>query len=76
MIMPERGRLARTLTSDRVISIDERRQTVQDLFSLASQDCTIIYRLGEKPVDGICPVKGYGLQVSRYSLQSISFVSV
>lgn len=65
IIMPERGRLARTLISDRVVSADERRQAVQDLYSLASQDCMIIYRPGEKPVDGVCPVKGCGLQISK-----------
>ena len=29
-------------------------------------DCTILYRPGEKPVEGVCPVEGCSVKVLRY----------
>lgn len=55
--MPERGRLIRMMISDEVVYEEERRQAIEDLCSLASQDCIILYRPGEKPVEGVCPLK-------------------
>lgn len=49
--MPERGRLTRTIISDQVVSEEERKQAIKDLCSLASQDCTILYRPEEKLVE-------------------------
>ena len=66
-VMPERGRLARTMVSDKVVSKEERRQAIEDLCSLASQDCTILYRPGERPVEGFCPVNGCGVKMMRYN---------
>lgn len=64
-MMPERGRLARTMTSDKVVSDEERRQAIEDLCSLVSQDCTTLYRPGEKPIDGVCPVTVCGVEMIR-----------
>ncbi len=64
-VMPERGRLTTTMISDRVVSEDERKEAIQDLSSLASQDCTTLYRPGEKPVKGLCPVAGCGHTMIR-----------
>lgn len=63
-IMPKRGRLARTMISDQVVSDKERRQAIEDLCSLVSQDCTTLYRPGEKPINGICPVKGCDIEIT------------
>lgn len=60
VIMPERGRLARTMISNEVVSADERKQAVKDLHSLVSQDCTVIYRPQERPIDDVCPREGCG----------------
>jgi hypothetical protein len=48
------------------------KTSIEDLRSLASQDCTILYRAGEKPVEGVCPVKGGGVEMMRYNLWSRS----
>lgn len=64
-VMPERGRLATTMISDRVVSEEERKEAIEDLCSLASQDCTTLYRPGEKPVKGLCPVAGCGHTMIR-----------
>jgi len=66
-MMPERSRLAKTMISDHVISEEERRQVIEDLCSLASQDCTVLYRPGEKPVHGLCPVEGCSIDMNKYS---------
>ena len=66
-VMPEQGRLTQTMVSDKVVSEEERRQTINDPCSLASQDCTTLYRPGEKPVKGVCPVEGCGVEMTRYN---------
>jgi len=63
--MPERGRLARVMISDEIISEAARKQAVEDLCSLASQDSTTFYRPGEKPIDAACPSEGCGAHVGR-----------
>lgn len=55
------------MVSDKVVSEEERRQAIEDLCSLASQHCTILYRPGEKPVEGVCPVEGCGVEMIRYN---------
>ena len=67
LVMPELGRLARTMISNEVVSEKERRQAIEDLCSLVSQDCTVLYRPGEKPVNGVCPVKGCGAEIIKYN---------
>lgn len=70
-VMPERGRLAKTMISAQVVSEKERKDAIKDLCSLASLDCTTIYRPGEEPAQGSCPIKSCSLAVHRYfSLRS------
>jgi len=64
-VMPERGRLARMMISDRVVSEEERKEAIRDLCSLASRDCTVLYRPGEQPTQGLCPVTECGLSMIR-----------
>ena len=64
-VMPERGRLATTMISDRVVSEGGRKEAIEDLRSLASQDCTTLYRPGEQPVEGLCPVANCGQNMIR-----------
>ena len=47
-IMPERRRLTKTMISDKDVSEQERRQAVEDLCSLVTQDTTTFYRPGEE----------------------------
>ncbi|KAL8788271.1 MAG: hypothetical protein Q9213_001791 [Squamulea squamosa] len=66
LIMPERRRLAITMTSERDVSTEERRNAVQDLYTLATRDCTVLYRPGEEPIGGRCPAKDCGIELERY----------
>ena len=66
-VMPKRGRLARVMISDRVVSEEERKEAIRDLCSLASRDCTVLYRPGEQPLQDLCPVKGCTLSMKRYT---------
>ena len=65
LVMPELGRLARTMILNKVVSEKEQRQAIEDLCSLASQDCTALYWPGEKPVNGVCPVKDCGAEMIK-----------
>jgi hypothetical protein len=56
MIIPERGRLTKMMTSYKVISESERKQAVTDLYSFINRDYTVLYRPGEGPVGEACPV--------------------
>ena len=58
IIMPERRRLARIMISDQVVTAEERKRAVQDLYTFIPPDCTTLYRPGEEPIGGICPVDG------------------
>lgn len=40
---------------DKIVSEEERRQAIEDLCSLVSQDCTTLYRPGEIFINGVCP---------------------
>ena len=60
MIMPERGRLTEMMISDKVISEPERKQAVIDLYSFITRDYTVLYRPGEEPIGGACPVNDCG----------------
>ena len=63
--MPERGRLARVIISDEILSEADRKQAVEDLCSLASQDSTTFYRPGGKPVDDARPSNSCGAHIRR-----------
>ncbi|KAI9764363.1 MAG: hypothetical protein M1840_008501 [Geoglossum simile] len=60
MIMPERGRLTEMMISDKVISEPERKQAVIDLYLFITRDYTVLYRPGEEPIGGACPVNDCG----------------
>ena len=64
-VMPERGRLAKTMISDQIVSEKERKDAIRDLCSLASLDCTTVYRPGEEPVQGMCPLESCSLAMNR-----------
>lgn len=64
LVMPELGCLTRTMILDKVVS----NQVIEDLCSLVSHDCTTLYRPGEMPINGVCPVKGCGAEMIKYIL--------
>lgn len=51
------------------MSQGERKEAIEDLCSLASQGYTILYRPGEKPVKGLCPVAGCGQTIIKNDLR-------
>ena len=55
-VMPERARLADMIKSNEPRTRAQRLSAVQDLHSLARRNFEVIYRPGEEPVDGLCPV--------------------
>lgn len=63
--LPYRGRLRTTMISNEKISEERRRQAVEDLCTLATEDCTTFYRPRERPVDGVCPVDGCAIGIMR-----------
>ena len=65
-VMPERGRLAKMMISDQVVSEKERKDANKDLCSLACLDCSTVYRPGEEPAQGLCPVESCSLAMHRY----------
>ena len=70
-IMPERGRLVKTMISDQVVTEKERKDVIKDLYSLASLDYITVYRPGEEPAQGMYPIKSYSLAMNKYfSLRS------
>lgn len=64
-VMPERGRLARTMLSDRPTTEQERKQCITDLCSLISQDSTAFSLPEERLVNGRCPVTGCKTIITR-----------
>ena len=64
--MPECGRLTRIILSDKIEFEKERRQAIEDMRSLASQDCTVLYRPRENLMEGICLVNGCPVEMTRY----------
>ena len=65
LIMPERGRLAKTMISAETVSDSERKQILEGLYSLISQDCSVLYLPGEKPNNGVCLAKNCNLEMAR-----------
>ena len=65
LIMPERGRLAKTVILAEAVSDSERKQILEDLYSLISQDCSVFYLPGEKPSNEVCPAKDCDLEMTR-----------
>ncbi|KAL9125013.1 MAG: hypothetical protein Q9217_005728 [Psora testacea] len=65
LVVPEHGRLPKTMISDEAISKAKRRQATEDLHFLITLDCTVLYRPGEKPVESFCPAKECGMRATR-----------
>ncbi|KAI9764757.1 MAG: hypothetical protein M1840_008026 [Geoglossum simile] len=65
LVMPECGRLAKMMASDEPLIEGEIQQAMQDLYSLCVRDYTVLYRLGEEPIDGACLVKCCRLKMER-----------
>ncbi|KAH0543790.1 hypothetical protein FGG08_001972 [Glutinoglossum americanum] len=73
LVLPERDRLSTMMASDKPLTEGEMRQAMRDLHSLCVRDYTVLYRPGEEPVDGACPVKYCRLEMeSAESLQERS----
>lgn len=65
-LMPELGRLAAVMSSKESLSFDEKVVVVKDLYTQCLRDFDVVYRPGEEPVEGRCPVKSCG----KYLLQA------
>ena len=63
-LFPERGRIAKMMTANQKATGQERKQSIEDLCSLISRDYNVLHLPGEKPINGLCPVKGCGIEVT------------
>jgi hypothetical protein len=59
-LMPELGRMAAVMSSKESLSFDEKVVVVKDLYTQCLRDFDVVYRPGEEPVEGRCPVKSCG----------------
>jgi hypothetical protein len=59
-LMPELGRLAAVMSSNEFLSFEEKVVVVKDLYTQCLRDFDVVYRPGEEPVEGRCPVKSCG----------------
>ncbi|PYH76431.1 hypothetical protein BO82DRAFT_347115 [Aspergillus uvarum CBS 121591] len=66
-LMPELGRLAAIISSNAPLSFDEKASVVRDLYTQCLRDFTVVYRPGEEPVQGRCPVASCGLWLESKS---------
>ncbi len=55
-VLPERARLADMIKCNEHRTRAQRLSAVQDLLSLCTRNFEVMYRPGEEPVDGRCPV--------------------
>lgn len=65
LVHPARRRLNQVMVDEVDVSSDVRWQAVQDLYSMLSEDHTVIYLPGERPINGCCPIKHCNLDLSR-----------
>ncbi|KAF4430809.1 hypothetical protein CFRS1_v009588 [Colletotrichum fructicola] len=68
--IPELERVERLMVSMSKLGKLSMRQAVQDLYSLASKDCTVLYYPGEEPIGGGC--RFCGTDLSKIQLRSRS----
>ncbi|KAB8208293.1 hypothetical protein BDV34DRAFT_233473 [Aspergillus parasiticus] len=59
-LIPKLGRLAAVISSKEPLSFDEKIVVVKDSYTQYLRDFDVVYRPGEKPVEGQCPVKSCG----------------
>jgi Protein of unknown function (DUF3435) len=64
VFIPERKRLCAMIDGLIEYSEEQKMSLVEDLVTIASKDLENIYRPGEEPVDGCCPVIGCAFQIS------------
>lgn len=57
LLIPERGRLAQKMASDRPLDDNAMWDALQDLYSLCVQDFTILYLPNSHPIKGAYPAK-------------------
>jgi hypothetical protein len=57
-LMPERGRLAKAISSKKPLSPAETWQAIKDLYILGLRNVTVAYLPDHEPVEGKCPVSG------------------
>ncbi|GKT83761.1 hypothetical protein Ct61P_01611 [Colletotrichum tofieldiae] len=69
--IPELERVERLMASMSKLGKPSMRQAVQDLYSLASKDCTVLYYPGEEPIGGGC--RFCGTHLSKMYVISFSF---
>ena len=65
LMFPERKRLGEAMVSMEPVSDEVRRRNMEDLYLLISRDCSVVYRPGEEPNGGLCPVVGCSTDLSR-----------
>ncbi|RHZ54243.1 uncharacterized protein CDV56_106367 [Aspergillus thermomutatus] len=70
-LMPELGRLAAIMSSKEPLSFDEKAVAVKDLYTQCLRDFDVVYRPGEEPLDGRCPVDGCDFESMRGATTSI-----
>ena len=65
LVFPERGRLAQRMISAESISDGGRRQCMEDLYAMITRDYSVLYRPGEEPIDGRCPVESCNAIIAK-----------
>ena len=55
-IMPECARLAEVIFFNELVTTDQHLLAVQNLLSLCQRDFEVVYRPGDEPISGVCPV--------------------
>ena len=55
-LIPEKGRLAACMARNSDLTLKELQGAMQDMLYLLTEDWTVLYRPGDKPDDGRCPV--------------------
>jgi hypothetical protein len=64
-LMPERARLAQTMTHLGSVSHSAKLLILKDLISLISRDYSVVYLPKEEPIDELCPVASCQQDVSK-----------
>ena len=57
-LIPEKGRLAACMAGNSDLALQELQGAMRDMLYLLTEDWTVLYRPGDKPDHGKCPVCG------------------
>ncbi|KAB8242334.1 hypothetical protein BDV35DRAFT_396899 [Aspergillus flavus] len=71
-LMPELGRLAAIMSSNEPLSFHEKASVVRDLYTQCLREFSVVYRPGEEPVKGRCPVTSCNKDLNTLSRPSRS----